>query len=643
MPDGRASRRNVTLGAVPLSLTALLLPLALPVIPAPVQTQSEPGELNLSRGIHLQAGDLREHAEAILRRRGLRLSAAGAPLRIEAGAGTGESYRLRITPGGATITADSPAGARHGLHTFLQSIRGDAVPSASITDHPRFAWRGLLLDVARHFLPVEIVERTLDGMAAVKLNVLHLHLIDDQGFRIESKRHPELTRRGSGGRFYTQDEIRRLVRYAAAHGIRIVPEFDLPGHTTALLAARPDLASGPPPAAPETGFGVFDAALDPANEKVYEFLDSFLGEMAALFPDPYIHVGGDEVTGKHWDANPRIAAFRRARGFASNHHLQHYFMARVREILSRHGRKMIGWDEIVGPATPADVTIQAWRGAHAVLAAAQAGHPVIVSSGFYLDWNLPAAHAYGNRMDGTAADPGDRMERFFAPRIPVKRKMLTEAERKQILGGEACLWSEMITASNIHFRLWPRLGAVAERLWSPAQQNNVEDLYTRLPALTQHLESIGVGVESQYQAGMRELAGTAAPGPLLALATALDPARYVERIRSRQYTTASPLNGLADRIRAESLAAREFNAAPTDQSLERWREAALQARELYPQPEIQAAAEDVRAAAEIGLNRRDLTAAQKRTAIAKLKELGDSRRELIVAIAPGILKLLEQR
>jgi hexosaminidase len=621
---------------------AFLVPLTLDVIPAPAQARREPGELNLNRGVFLQAGDLQAHGESLLRRHGLRLDTTGVPLRIEAGSGPGESYRLRVTPAGASIEAESAAGARHGLHTFLQLAQNGSIPVVDINDRPRFAWRGLLLDTARHFLPVEDIERTLDGMAAVKLNVLHLHLTDDQGFRVESKLHPELTAKGAGGRFYSQDDIRRLIRYAAAHGIRIVPEFDLPGHTTALLAARPDLASGPPPAAPETGFGVFDSALDPANEKVYEFLDSFLGEMAALFPDPYIHVGGDEVTGKHWDANPRIAAFRRAKGFASNHQLQHYFMNRVREILSRHGRKMIGWDEIVGPATPADVTIQAWRGAHAVLAAAQAGHPVIVSSGFYLDWNLPAAHAYGNRMDGTAADPLDRMERFFAPRIPVKRKMLTEAERKQILGGEACLWSEMITASNIHFRLWPRLGAVAERLWSPAQQNNAEDLYSRLPALTRHLESIGVPVESQYQAGMRELAGTAEAGPLLTLATALDPARYVERIRSRRYTTASPLNGLADRIRAESLAAREFNASPEEASLERWRDAAMQARELYPQAEIQAAADDVRTAAELGLNRRNLTPARKRTAIAKLKELGDARRELIVAIAPGVIKLLER-
>ncbi|MBX9602584.1 MAG: beta-N-acetylhexosaminidase [Bryobacteraceae bacterium] len=623
------------------SVTAALLPLALDLIPAPVQVRREAGELNLNRGVFLDAGDLQTYGEELLRRGGLRLDSAGVPLRIEAGSGKGESYRLRVTPAGARIDAESAASGRHGLHTFLQLIQGGVVPAVDITDRPRFGWRGLMLDTARHFLPVEDIERTLDGMAAVKLNVLHLHLTDDQGFRVESRLHPELTAKGSGGRFYSQEQVRRLTRYAAAHGIRIVPEFDLPGHTTALLAARPDLASGPPPAAPESGFGIFDAALDPSNEKVYEFLDSFLGEMAGLFPDPYVHVGGDEVTGKHWDANPRIAAFRRGKRLASNHELQHYFMARVRRILQRHGRKMIGWDEVVGPAIAKDVAIQAWRGANAILAAAHAGHPVIVSSGFYLDWNLPAGHAYRNRMDGAAADPQDRMERLFAPRIPVRRKTLTGEERKQILGGEACLWSEMITARNLHFRLWPRLGAVAERLWSPAALDNIDDLYRRLPVLARRLEAMRIPVETQYESGMRELAGSAPVDPLLTLASALDPAKYVSRVLSRRYTTDSPLESLADRIRAESLAAREFNARPNEAELRRWQEATLLARKLYSAGGIAEAASDVLEAVEIGLNRGTLTPKQRQTSAARLKELGDPRRELIVAIAPGVLRMLE--
>jgi hexosaminidase len=209
-----------------------------------------------------------------------------------------EAYTLKVTPTQAFLKADTVVGALRGLETLLQLVGSDRdgyfVPAVNILDQPRFHWRGLLIDVCRHWQPVEVIKRNLDGMAAVKLNVLHWHLTDDQGVRIESKKYAKLTEMGSAGDYYTQDQVREIVAYARDRGIRVIPEFDMPGHTTAWLAGYPQLGSAPGPYNIEHAFGVFDPALDPTRENTYEFLDGFLGEMAALFPDAYVHIGGDE-------------------------------------------------------------------------------------------------------------------------------------------------------------------------------------------------------------------------------------------------------------------------------------------------------------------------------------------------------------
>ena len=227
--------------------------------------------------------------------------------------GEDEFYALEVTTARAELHAPTVTGVLRGLETLLQLLAADTrgwfVPAVSIRDRPRFPWRGLLLDVCRHWQPMPVVKRTLDGMAAVKLNVLHLHLTEDQGFRIESRKYPRLPEHGSDGNYFTQDQIREIVAYAAERGIRVVPEFDMPGHATSWLVGHPELASQPGPYAIERRWGIFDPALDPTNDAVYELLDGFLGEMAALFPDPYLHIGGDEVNGKHWNASPHIQAF----------------------------------------------------------------------------------------------------------------------------------------------------------------------------------------------------------------------------------------------------------------------------------------------------------------------------------------------
>jgi hexosaminidase len=252
--------------------------------------------------------------------------------------GEDESYKLEISNSGAKLSAATTLGIMRGLETFLQLVEitpdGFAVPGVAIQDKPRFPWRGLMIDVSRHFIPLEVLKRNLDGMAAVKLNVFHWHLSDNQGFRVESKKFPKLQGLGSDGLYYTQDEIRDLIGYAGDRGIRVVPEFDMPGHSTAWFVGYPELASGPGPYAIERQWGIFDPAIDPTQERTYKFLDELISEMATLFPDQFFHIGGDEVNGKQWDANPKIQAFMRLHDLKSNQDLQAYFNKRVQQIVT---------------------------------------------------------------------------------------------------------------------------------------------------------------------------------------------------------------------------------------------------------------------------------------------------------------------
>jgi hexosaminidase len=267
-----------------------------------------------------------------------------------------ESYQLDVTPQQARLTAPTPVGALRGVETFLQLVELDAqgfsAPAVRITDRPRFPWRGLMMDVSRHWLPAEVLKRNMDGMAAVKLNVLHVHLTDDQGFRIESKNHPKLHELGSDGHYYTQTQMTELIAYARDRGIRVVPEIEMPGHSTSWYVGYPELAGGPGPYQIERKWGIFDPTLDPTREETYAFLDSLIGEIAALFPDEYLHVGGDEVNGRQWDTNPQIVAFKKAHGMKDNADLQLYFNRHLLPMIQKHGKKMIGWDEIFHPDPP---------------------------------------------------------------------------------------------------------------------------------------------------------------------------------------------------------------------------------------------------------------------------------------------------
>jgi hexosaminidase len=460
--------------------------------------------------------------------------------------GDDESYNLEISETQAKITAPTTVGAMRGLETFLQLLESDKdgfyFPAVSIQDKPRFAWRGLMIDSARHFQPMEVLKRNLDAMAAVKLNVLHWHLTEDQGFRVESRKFPELHRMGSDGDFYTQEQIREIINYAAARGIRVMPEFDMPGHATAWLVSHPEIGSGAPGVTYkiERNPGIFDPTLDPTNEKTYKLLKEFFKEMAALFPDAYMHIGGDENEGKQWNANPKIQAFMKEKGIKDNHQLQTYFNKRILPFLQQNGKIMMGWDEIFQPDLPKDVVIHSWRGQKALADAARQGFQSVLSNGYYIDLMQPASQHY-------AVDP-----------IPADTT-LTAEEQKRVLGGEATMWSEWVSPETIDSRIWTRTAAIAERFWSPREINQVDDMYRRLAVVDVQLEELGLTHRKNQAMLLRRLANNQDISALQTFVSIIEPVKEYRRYQQRKQTMLSPLTGLIDAAQADAPNARIFN------------------------------------------------------------------------------------
>jgi hexosaminidase len=445
-----------------------------------------------------------------------------------------ETYSLAVSSGRAELDAATVVGAIRGLETFLQLVDSDSsgffLPDAQIQDQPRFPWRGLMIDVSRHWEPAEVIERNLDAMAAVKLNVFHWHLSDNQGFRIESRRFPKLQEEGSDGLFYTQEQVREVIRYARDRGIRVVPEFDIPAHSTAWFVGYPQFASAPGPYTVERKFGVFDPTFDPTREDTYKFLDRFIEEMADLFPDRYFHIGGDESTGKQWDVNPAIQAFMKHHQMKDNDALQAYFTQQVEHILTHHGKRTVGWDEIMGPDLPKNVVVQTWRGADSLDAGARLGFDGLLSAGYYLDAMETAAAHYG--VDPLPPNSG-----------------LDPQQADRILGGEVCAWAELLTPENIDSRIWPRTAAIAERFWSPATVVNPDDMYRRLDVVSVQLEELGVRHLAGPDEMLRRLAGTERIQPLRAML------QYVQPVELGLRENASPFTQLTVLTRFEDIVA----------------------------------------------------------------------------------------
>jgi hexosaminidase len=431
-----------------------------------------------------------------------------------------EGYQLTVTTSNITITANQPAGLFYGVQTLIQLLPKEIesnvavqqvqwlIPCVSITDYPRFGWRGLMLDVSRHFFTKKEVKDFINQMARYKLNLFHWHLTDDEGWRIEIKSYPNLTKKGAFnvekygyfgtfsaplpdeprtyGGFYTQEDIKEVVQYAKERFVNILPEVDVPGHSLAAVASYPDLSCTPDADKYEVGSGepfmdwshgappiaLKDNTLCPANEKVYVFLDKVMTEVAALFPFEYIHVGGDECPKNYWEKSDAIAALMKKEGLKTMEQVQSYFEKRLEKIVESKGKKFMGWDEILEGGLAPNAAVMSWRGEKGGIEAAKLKHDVVMS---------PTTFAYLDYMQG---------DQIIEPRIYATLRLNKAyqfdpvpegADAKYIKGGQANLWSEQLfNVRHMQYMMWPRGFAISESVWSPKEKKNWNGFVTKV-------------------------------------------------------------------------------------------------------------------------------------------------------------------
>ena len=403
-----------------------------------------------------------------------------------------EGYSLEINRNQIVITAGSGAGIFYAIQSLFQLLPVEfgktnaSVPCLKAEDHPRFKWRGVHLDVCRHFFPVEFMKKYIDILAMYKMNTLHLHLTDDQGWRIEIKKYPKLTQIGAWRKetmgdgkpysgFYTQDQIKEIVTYAKERYITIVPEIEMPGHAVAALAAYPELSCTGGPFDVATTWGVFDDVYCAGNEKVFQFLEDVLTEVMDLFPSEYIHVGGDEVPKTRWQNCPKCQARIKNEGLKNESELQSYFVQRIEKFLNSKGRKIIGWDEILEGGLAQNAAVMSWRGIDGGIAAARAKHYAVM---------CPWTHCYFDHYQGLSGEPiaiggYTPLEKVYSYEpIP---DSLNADESKYIMGAQANVWTEYIgTADHVEYMLLPRLCALSEVVWSPKNLRDYKDFSDRI-------------------------------------------------------------------------------------------------------------------------------------------------------------------
>lgn len=506
---------------------------------------------------------------------------SAAPLKVVAqaqsvpGIGVDERYSLVVTENNIVLRAPNTIGILRGLQTLIQLLdkddKGYYLSCVSIDDSPRFKWRGVMIDAARHFISVEEIKRNIDAMATVKMNVLHWHLTDDEGFRVESKAFPLLQLNGSNGDYYTQEQLKEVVAYARDRGIIVVPEFDMPGHSQSWFAGYPELASLPGPYRPgprtqwqnehpnpnapkstsiaDVIANMVSPTFDPTNEKVYAFLDKFVGEMAKIFPSGYMHIGADENNGMAWKLNPAIMDWMKAHNMQTTDELQRYYVQRIYDILKKHNRRMIGWEEIFYDKLPKDAIVHKWIPEDNGMIKSYGkpgdftahGNLTLVSAGFYTDVFMPAYIHYNNPSLAGANDPG-------------------------ILGGEAAQWTELADNENIDGRIWPRAGVIAERLWSPAMINDVDDMYRRMFVLSRQLDEQGLPHIHNYERALRRLAGNVPIEHLEILTDVLTPVKGYHKLMSAMFKgpqasfQTTPLTSVSDILFVDSETKRKFRA-----------------------------------------------------------------------------------
>lgn len=482
-----------------------------------------------------------------------------------------ESYQLEIQSNKIIINAASDLGALHALETVLQLLQNNNTsfyfPTVMITDFPRFTWRGLMIDVARHFQPIDVIKRNLDAMAAVKMNVFHWHLVDDQGWRIELKKHPKLTEMASDGNYYTQEEIKNIVKYADERGILVIPEIDVPGHGTAILTAYPEIGSkvinldsnsieskkqvsGITSYSIERNAGIFTPTLDPSNPKTYQLLSEIFDEVCPLFSGSYFHIGGDENEGKDWDANPKIQEFKKKNKLANNHELQTYFTMQLVPMLKKHHKELMGWEEIMTKNMSKNAIIHSWKGVNegvssgsSLINAVKNGYKTVLSNGYYIDLMQGVASHYSN-------DP-----------LP-KNSTLTDDEKARILGGEATMWSELVTPLNIDSRIWPRTAAIAERLWSDENITDINSLRKRLKGISFRLEELGITHLRNKEVILRNISNNQKTDALNDFSNVCEPLKiYTRNSGGTEYQMYSPFTLFADACTPDASDALVFDEA----------------------------------------------------------------------------------
>lgn len=437
-------------------------------------------------------------------------------------------YRLEISPEGVSIIGKDAAGAFHGTRTLLQLLPAEKfseaveVPALKISDQPRFVWRGMMLDVARHFHSVEEVKGFIDWLAFHKFNTFHWHLTEDQGWRIEIKKYPKLTeigafrestppygdRTGSDGKryggFYTQEQIKDVVAYATARHINVVPEIDMPGHMAAAITAYPELGNSDIPDYNPTViplWGVHPYTLAP-TEEVFQFIDDVFTEVCELFPSHYIHMGGDEAPKTQWEQSPRVQELMKKEGMKNGDDVQSYFVKRVEKILEAKDRKLIGWDEIREGGLSPKATVMSWRAEEGGIASAKEGHDVVMvpTDYLYLDYyQAPAEEELAKGVEFEAIGGFLPIEKVYSYN-PVPAA-LSQEEAKHILGVQANLWSEYFKDfKKVEYHAFPRIAAVAEIAWTANEQKDYADFLLRLEGVMKHYAAAGVNHAEVYKA-----------------------------------------------------------------------------------------------------------------------------------------------
>ncbi|MGA0560079.1 beta-N-acetylhexosaminidase [Larkinella sp. VNQ87] len=505
------------------------------IVPQPVRLTEEKGSFKLPNNVSISIGDDDPEVRRVAGMLADQLTkSTGKTAKVKTGKAGAitfvrmrnpklgkEGYFLNVTPKRITLMAQEPNGFFYGMQSLLQLLPAEvfgnsvaqgvdwSVPCCSIEDQPRFAYRGMMLDVARHFYPTPAVKKFIDQIALHKINTFHWHLTDDQGWRIEIKKHPKLTEIGSVrketmlgrygnnkfdktpyGGFYTQDEIRDVIKYAQERFITVIPEIEMPGHAMAILSAYPQLGSSPDKIVPVTGrWGVHEDVLFP-REETFTFLEEVLTEVIDLFPSQYIHIGGDECPKKQWQESRFCQDLIKKQGLKDEHELQSYFIGRIDKFITSKGRKMIGWDEILEGGLSPNATVMSWRGVDGGIAAAKQGHDAIMTptTYFYLDYyqadpkttNMPLAIGGFLPLEKTYS---------YEP-LP---DSLSADIKKHIIGVQANVWTEYIkTPDYLEYMIYPRAIAMSEIGWTPRERKNLEDFKQRLDVHKKRLDVLGI-------------------------------------------------------------------------------------------------------------------------------------------------------